>query len=547
MNTKKPAILLTGASGFIGRHFVIEILDNFRLFCIARRSQKEAGIPQSSNITWIQSDITDMDNLLRAAAQIRKQGGVEYVLHLAGYYDFTMDDNPAYEHTNVGGTLNMIKMSHALGARHFIYSSSLAACQFPKAGESLTESSRADADFPYARSKRRSEEIIRKHRDTLPCTIIRLTAVYSDWCENPLLNIILKKWLTGNQLVSRALTGKGVTAMPYIHIKDLNKMFIRVIEISDQLQDVSVLIASPQGCVSHLELFKSATKYFYGREITPFLVPKPLASASLAVWQYWNRLTGKRSLEQPWMAKYIDKQLRVDASATCRLIGWQPNPRYHILRRMLFLTENMKNHPNNWTFRNETLLKRFATRKSTLIFDIMMQERESVIEKITEEIRTLRNAQRFPNYRRMPPDHLKWEIHLHYQMLSATVKSRERTMVQRFARIIATYKYMQGFSADEVGDFMMTIARNVKKILLFSAQLTDAQRARTLRIDDCIIHTIQFAVDEAEDTFESLKTIPPDATAESMENTEPMRRIIRTIDDICGESMMMGVKNSMID
>ncbi len=550
MNAGKPGILVTGASGFIGRHFVIGALDNFRLFCIARRSQKEAGIPKSENIIWIQADITNMDNLLIAARQIREKGGVDYVLHLAGYYDFTMDDNPAYEHTNVGGTLNMIKMSHVLGVRHFIYSSSLAACKFPPEGKSLTEDNPTDADFPYARSKSRSEKIIRENRKDLPCSIIRLAAVYSDWCENPPLNMILKKWLTGNKLISRALPGKGASAMPYIHIKDLNKMFFRVIEICGRLPGLSIFIASPPGCVSHLELFKSATKYYYGRDITPVLFPKPLAAASLSLWQLWNRMTGESSLEHPWMAEYIDKKLRVDASATYQALDWKPSFRYHILRRMLFLTENIKNHPNNWAFRNETMLKRFATRKSSLIYEIMMEKQDALIGKIADEISHAGKSAQFPNYRKMAVDQLKWDVHLHYQMLAATIKSRDRSMVQNFAQIIATHKYMEGFSAVEVKDFMMTIAKHIKKIMMADPRLLTEGRRQSGRIDDLIIHTFQLAVDEVEDTFEILKTSPPENAAEnnpveSMDRSEPVRRMIRRIEDICGDSIMMNVKSDM--
>jgi len=87
MNDGLPSILVTGASGFIGRHFVIAACNKFRLFCIARRSQKEAGIPQNDNIHWLQADITKWQNLLSAAQYIRNHGGADYVLHLAGYYD----------------------------------------------------------------------------------------------------------------------------------------------------------------------------------------------------------------------------------------------------------------------------------------------------------------------------------------------------------------------------------------------------------------------------------------------------------------------------
>lgn len=180
MNNDAPGILVTGASGFIGRHFVAAFNGEFRLFCLARRSQKEVGIPYHAGIHWLQADITSRANLLSAERYIREHGGADYVLHLAGYYDFTLKSNPAYERTNVTGTRNLLEMSQLLGVKRFIFASSLAACEFPPEGKSLTEDSPADADFPYARSKSKGEALVKKYSDAFPCSIVRLAAVYSD-------------------------------------------------------------------------------------------------------------------------------------------------------------------------------------------------------------------------------------------------------------------------------------------------------------------------------------------------------------------------------
>ena len=93
MKKEKQGILVTGSSGFIGRHFVNAVSDQFRLFCIARRSRKESGIPVNPSIYWIQADITNWKNLLNVVNFIRQKGGIDYVVHLAGYYDFSMKDN----------------------------------------------------------------------------------------------------------------------------------------------------------------------------------------------------------------------------------------------------------------------------------------------------------------------------------------------------------------------------------------------------------------------------------------------------------------------
>ncbi|MBU1161621.1 MAG: NAD(P)-dependent oxidoreductase, partial [Proteobacteria bacterium] len=394
MNERLPSIVVTGASGFIGRHFVIAVSEKLRLFCIARRSQKEVGIPYHDNINWLHVDITNRKDLIDVFNYIKDQGGADYVLHLAGYYDFTMKENPAYEKINITGTRYILEMSKLLGIKRFIFSSSVAACKFPPHGKALTEESPADADFPYARSKRSAEKMIREYSEVFPCSIVRLAAVYSDWCEYPMLYMLLKCWLSRNKLMSRIVTGCGESAVPYIHIKDLIKLFLRIIEISDILPRLAIYNASPQGSVSHNELFEAVTRYYYGHGFNPFRVSKLLAYLGLAIISFSGRLNSQKTLEQPWMADYIDKKLSVNASATYNALGWKPTPRYHILRRLLILTEKVTSHPNEWAFRNEILLQRIVYRKSTTIYDILTELRGPLVEKIVEEIMTPEYEQR---------------------------------------------------------------------------------------------------------------------------------------------------------
>ncbi|MBW1609258.1 MAG: hypothetical protein JRJ74_14330 [Deltaproteobacteria bacterium] len=158
-----------------------------------------------------------------------------------------------------------------------------------------------------------------------------------------------------------------------MHIKDLIKLFLRIIEISDTLPQFAVYIASPQGSVSHNELFRAITRYYYGHDIKPFFLPKFLIRFGLAIISLSGWLNGKKTLEQPWMAKYIDKKLDVDASATYKALDWKPKPRYHILRRLLFLTEKRISHPYDWTFRNEILVHKAGYRKSTIHYAIFHQ------------------------------------------------------------------------------------------------------------------------------------------------------------------------------
>jgi len=542
MNEILPGIMVTGASGFVGRHFVIAVSDKFRLFCIARRSQKEVGIPYHDNIHWLQVDITNQKNLRNAFRYIKDHGGAEYVLHLAGYYDFTYKENPAYEKINVTATRNVLDMSKLFGIKRFIFSSSVAACNFPPPGKSLTEESLPDANFPYARCKRKEETIIREYSETFPCSIVRLAAVYSDWCEYPMLYMLLKYWLSGNKLVSRTLVGLGESALPYIHIRDVIKIFLRIIEISDTLPHLATYIASPQECVSHNELFKTATRYYYWHEVKPFRVPKFLAFSGLVVMSLFGRLSGKEKLEQPWMIKYVDKKLNVDASATHNTLGWKATPRYHILRRLLFLTEKMTNHPNNWTFRNEVIMKKVAYRKSIIIYDILTELRELLVDKIAEKVINPANKYRFPNYGKMYSELLKWYITLNYQVVATTVRSRDRSIIPVYAQTKAYKRYMDGFKAEEVKSLMLLIGKTMRESLLARPELKNSKR----QVDDYIILTSQLVADEFEDAYEILEDQTPEQLLSDkvvqLTSIESLKRIIRQLENDYGDTLSNRLK-----
>jgi nucleoside-diphosphate-sugar epimerase len=89
MDMSLPGIVVTGASGFIGRNFLEAVTGRYRLFCLARRSCSEAGIAPNDNMRWTQVDIAKWDTLRDVVDCIKDHGGADYVLHLAGYYDFS--------------------------------------------------------------------------------------------------------------------------------------------------------------------------------------------------------------------------------------------------------------------------------------------------------------------------------------------------------------------------------------------------------------------------------------------------------------------------
>jgi nucleoside-diphosphate-sugar epimerase len=349
-----PGLMLTGASGFEGRFFLKAAIDNFRLLCVARRSATEAGVQAHNNLRWIQADIADWANLKDLIPLIKNFGGVDYIVHLAGYYDYTNLEHPNYARTNVEGTKNVLKLARHLKIKRFIFASSLASCSFNTV---VSEESPPDANIPYARSKKAAEKMVDEYSRWFPCAIIRIAAVFSDWCEYLPLYYLLNNWLSGNLLNSRIIAGHGQTAIPYIHVDDLARFLIKVIEKSDEIEQNIILNASPDGATSHLELFRIATQYYYSKPHRPIFINPRLLVPMILAQRLLSRLQGKEAFEQLWMLDYVDKQLVAECSKTRKTLGWEPTPNKTITHRLALFIDNRQRNPEFWRMRNEAMLR----------------------------------------------------------------------------------------------------------------------------------------------------------------------------------------------
>ena len=537
-NTSRPKLVVTGASGFIGRNAVLAASESFYLYCLARRSRQEAGIPPGEGIKWIQADIGDAAQVSEIGEYIAAQGGADFVLHLAGYYDFSQRDNPAYERTNVQGTRNILRLAEGVGAKRFIFSSSLAACEFTPPGCVVTETTPASARFPYAVSKHRAEEIIRSRSPRVPSTVARLAAVFSDWCEYPPLYVLMETWLS-RSLQSRILGGKGEFAIPYIHIRDVISGFFRMMELHDELPQYCTFNLSPRGSVTHRELFASATKYYFMREHRPWFVPQAAAWAGLHLKGLLWKAQGKEPFERPWMAQYIDSQLNVEAKHTYETLQWSPTPRLHILRRLLFLSENKRTRPANWRFRNQALMQqRVALRRSIQLYRELMEIREGIVNEVLQAILQQESRQSFPNYQQMELETLRWYINLVYQLLAVSIRNRDRSIISDYLQIICAHRFAKGYSKQEVINFILALQQALFGRLWQRDDARDFQE----RIYLYVTLTLQYTKDEIEDSFDSLQYRPPNNGMRQDQNLFPttnqeLQNLVERLERICGDPM----------
>ncbi len=445
-----PRLVITGASGFVGRRLLDGFKDRFNIVGLARRSQTRCGAPVHENISWFQADIGDPESLATAFRFVRETGGADFVIHLAAHYDFTGDDHPEYRRTNVDGLRNVLEECRNLDLERFIFVSSLAACEFPAPGSVLTESSPPDGQHVYARSKRQGEEMLAEFEDDVPSCIVRLAAIFSDWSEYAPLYVFIETWLSG-AWNARILGGRGESAIPYLHARELSGFMDRVIRHSDRLGPREVLIASPNHTVNHLELFSAVNRYAGREDVRPIRIPAPLAR--LGVWgrDFTGRMLGSRPFERPWMVDYIDRALAVDASHTHELIDWMPRPRLFMIRRMAFLVDHRKMDPIEWTQRNRAALKEIHLRPNLQIHRLLEKHQDEIRRRFVEEVGSVSGTEpNYPSYRDVGAQVLDWRFTLAFRHILNSVRAKERGLFLGFCRDFAAKRFRDGIPVSEV-------------------------------------------------------------------------------------------------
>lgn len=226
-------ILVTGATGLVGSHLILTLLENHpavRAICRTEISkEKTKAVFQLynkeslfKNIQWIQADITDVPSLDAAFES------VEYVYHCAGLISFNPKDEEKLRKVNIEGTANIVNFCIDHQVKKLCFVSSIAALGDLKEHETLiTENTEWNPELPhsdYAISKYGAEmEVWRGQQEGLNVIIV-----------NPGIILGPGFWTSGSgQLFSRVKNGmffytRGTTG--YISVNDVVKCLIHCME-----------------------------------------------------------------------------------------------------------------------------------------------------------------------------------------------------------------------------------------------------------------------------------------------------------------------------
>lgn len=175
--------LITGATGLIGAHVALQLLQQGKPVTAIRRANSDINKTRTlfsyytpdyqqlfDRITWLDADITDIYSILDAL------DGIDTVYHCAGYVSFHKKGRDQLHRINTIGTANMVNACLEKNIRAFCHVSSIATLQNPDITTNISEKvywkSSPDAS-DYAISKYNGErEVWRGMEEGLNAVIV---------------------------------------------------------------------------------------------------------------------------------------------------------------------------------------------------------------------------------------------------------------------------------------------------------------------------------------------------------------------------------------
>lgn len=226
-------ILVTGATGLVGSHLILQLLEQDQNVRALYRTEDNKGKTKQvfdyyqksdlfSEINWILGDINDIPSLEEVFV------GIEYVYHCAALVSFNPNDEEKLRKINIEGTANIVNFCLDFNIKKLCYVSSIAALGDLLEGETIvTESTEWNPEVQhsdYAISKYGAEmEVWRGHQEGLQVIVVNPGVILGPvfWKEGS--GEIYEKVKKGLPFYTKGVTG-------FVTITDVIDAMIRLMK-----------------------------------------------------------------------------------------------------------------------------------------------------------------------------------------------------------------------------------------------------------------------------------------------------------------------------
>ena len=216
-------ILVTGATGFIGKHLIIELVSkSHKVRCLVRKTSRKEDVNylKKLKVGLVYANLVEQKMLKNIA------NNIDVVIHLAGIGNINAVSHKyylQYKKINVVGTENLLEECKKAKVKKFIHFSSIAAMGLIKKIGKINVNDCCKPETPYEKSKYESELVVKKSH--IPYIILRPPMVH-DW-KHP--NKEIEKLVKFIKFGVVPVIGKGDKKIAMIHINNLVNATVSII------------------------------------------------------------------------------------------------------------------------------------------------------------------------------------------------------------------------------------------------------------------------------------------------------------------------------
>ncbi|MEO8397676.1 MAG: NAD-dependent epimerase/dehydratase family protein, partial [Chloroflexota bacterium] len=217
-----PTTMVTGGTGFLGRHLVPALCRaGHTVRVLTRDPAAHPWLARYPRIEIIRGDILDAELIANAVE------GCTYVVHAAGLFRF-WGSKESFEATNVGGTENVLRAVVKTPIQKLIYVSTVALIGTPDPNRVVDEDHPAHPADNYQWSKLHAEELILRttQQEGVPAVIMRPGAFYGPLGSYAFNRLFFKDPMRG--IIMQVNGGRYVTFPVYIG--DVAQAILRTFE-----------------------------------------------------------------------------------------------------------------------------------------------------------------------------------------------------------------------------------------------------------------------------------------------------------------------------
>jgi nucleoside-diphosphate-sugar epimerase len=210
---KAKTILLTGGSGFLGKHLLEHFKNyNFKITTGTR------SIEQSKKNGFVYLNIENKDSIM----SLKNYKSFDCIVHLAAKVDFMSETDQSLHAANVQSVECLVELAKIWKSQLIFTSSALIA---GTKSEYVSSNTPDDPDVPYTRTKMLAEKIIKDSQ--ISYCILRVAGIFGNNGPAHLgINNAIDKAIKG---IGPIQYGSGLAKRNYIYVNDVAKAIIYAI------------------------------------------------------------------------------------------------------------------------------------------------------------------------------------------------------------------------------------------------------------------------------------------------------------------------------